>query len=235
MAEPTPAARTAGRYNETAVAGIFHGLTVLAAALGIVLQIMATGESPAQAVAPAHAWWNFFGSVGVQLSLLVFVMGLTLLMEPARRGGPTWRALRVITLAGSLLLLLLQFTPFRGIPDFAALTSTAVFADRLLHYAVPILVVTSWLLFGPRPRITPLRVLWSLAYPAAWLLGALVRGAATGWYPYPLLDVGSAGIGPVLVNCLLVLLLWLGTAFVFLALDLVMGREPDGYLPGYGD
>lgn len=235
MAEPTLAGPAAGRYNEETAARLFHGATALMAVLGLVLQIMATGESPAQAVAPAHTWWNFLGSASLHLNALVFIVSLSLLMEPARVGGRVWRAVRVITLAGTLLLLLLQFTPFRGVPAFAALSPTAVFADRLLHYAVPIMVIVGWLIFGPRPRITPLRVLWSLVYPAAWLLGVLIRGAATAWYPYPLLDVGLAGIGPVLVNSVLVLLLWLGAGFVFLALDLSMGREPDGYLPGFGD
>jgi hypothetical protein len=235
MAEPPFAGPAAGRYNEETAAQLFHGATALMAVLGLVLQIMATGESPAHAVAPAHIWWNFLGSASLHINALVFIVSLSLLMEPARGGGPVWRAVRVITLAGTLLLLLLQFTPFRGIPDFAALSPTAVFADRLLHYAVPIMVIVGWLIFGPRPRITPLRVLWSLVYPAAWLLGVFIRGAATGWYPYPLLDVGLAGIGPVLVNCVMVLLLWLGAGFVFLTLDLAMGREPDGYLPGFGD
>ena len=71
-------------------------------------------------------------------------------------------------------------------------------ADKLLHMVVPALAVVGWALFGPRPRVDRER---------ADLVGRLAaglprlrarRGAASGWYPYPFLDVDEKGWGHVL-------------------------------------
>ncbi|NKX53874.1 Pr6Pr family membrane protein [Arthrobacter mobilis] len=224
----------AGRYNEVFVAQLFHGVTALAAVLGLVLQIMAMLESPAYGGNPAHAWWNLTSYFSVQAGVLVFIISLTLFMESAKAGGTAWRAVRVMTLVSAALVLLLQFTPYRGLAEFTGLNASSVWGDRMLHYVAPILVVACWLIFGPRPRIAARTVLWSLVFPVFWLLWTLIRGAATGWYPYAPVDAGTAGTVPVLAAGVFLLLGWLGTAFLYLLLDRRMGREPDGFLPGFG-
>jgi hypothetical protein len=40
-----------------------------------------------------------------------------------------------------------------------------------------------------------------LAYPLAWLVYTLVRGASTDWYPYPFVNVDQLGYDGVLVRC----------------------------------
>ncbi|WP_232629735.1 Pr6Pr family membrane protein [Methylobacterium sp. Leaf118] len=71
-------------------------------------------------------------------------------------------------------------------------------ADLLLHQALPILVPLFWLAFVPRGRLRwrdpPL---WA-CYPLAYLALTLLRGAFGARYPYPFLDVGRLGWGPVL-------------------------------------
>ncbi|WP_139003597.1 Pr6Pr family membrane protein [Arthrobacter crystallopoietes] len=234
MGEVAVTRSASGRYDEVFVARMYHGVVALAAVLGLVLQVIAMLESPAYALEPAHQWWNYLGYFSVQASVLVFIVSLSLLMDSAREAGPVWRAVRAVSLIAVLLVFLFQFTAFRGLPDFTALSSTAVMADRMLNYAVPVLAVTGWLIFGPRPRIGLQTIVWSLLYPAAWLIGSLVRGAAAGWYPYPPLDAGANPLPAVVVNGLLLLLIWLGAGFLFMLLDARMGREPDGYVPGFG-
>jgi hypothetical protein len=58
----------------------------------------------------------------------------------------------------------------------------------------------------------------ALVYPVAWLSYTLVVGAASGWYPYPFVDVPEQGAAAVAVACVgvtaLILavsaLVWLG-------------------------
>lgn len=71
--------------------------------------------------------------------------------------------------------------------------------DKLLHVVVPIMAVLGWLAFGPRPRISLRVVLLAVIWPVAWLAYTLLLGAATGWYPYPFVDVDARGPGPVAV------------------------------------
>ncbi|MGM0930850.1 MAG: Pr6Pr family membrane protein [Actinomycetota bacterium] len=221
-----------GRYDEVHIAAAFHGLTALLAMVGVALGITAVPAAPGYAAAAAHSWWNFASAAGVQAALLVFVVSLTLLMDSTLAGGRLWRAARMATLAAMLLVFLAQFTPFRGLPDAAEMSAAGVMADRLLLYALPVVVVTGWLIFGPRPRISTGPVTLSLVFPGFWLLWTGIRGALTGWLPYAVGPVPAAG--QLLMMGIGLILLWLGASMVFLLLDSAMGREPDGYLPGYG-
>jgi len=223
-----PAAGTrpaTGRYNEIFVARLFHALTALAALAGLVLQAAAMLASPAYAVSPGHAWWSFLSYFSVQAGVLVLAVSVSLAADSARTGGRFWRPARLASLVAAVLVFWLQFTPYRGLAEFTGLNAATVWGDRVLHYALPVLVVACWLLFGPRPRIRASTALWSLAFPVFWLLWTYIRGAATGWYPYPPMNAAGG---------VFILLAWLGTAFLYLLLDRRMGREPDGYLPGFG-
>jgi hypothetical protein len=56
------------------------------------------------------------------------------------------------------------------------------------HVWIPIFIVLEWLIAPGRPalRWTALRVV--VIYPLAWLAFTMVRGAFTGWFPYPFLE-----------------------------------------------
>jgi hypothetical protein len=230
----TGAAPAAGRYNEIFVARLFHALTALVAAAGLVLEAAAMLSSPAYSVAPGHAWWSFLSYFSVQAGVLSLAVSVSLAMDSVRSGGTFWRAARLAVLVSAVLVFLLQFTPYHGLAEFTGLNAATVWGDRILHYALPILLVSGWLIFGPRPRILPSTALWSLVFPVFWLLWTLIRGAATGWYPYPPVDAAAGGLGPALAAGVFILLAWLGNAFLYQLLDRRMGREPDGYLPGFG-
>ena len=66
--------------------------------------------------------------------------------------------------------------------------------DKLLHVAVPLLAVIGWVAFGPRDRVRRSDLLPSLAFPVLWLAYTLVRGAVTGFYPYPFVDAAGLGL-----------------------------------------
>ncbi len=62
-------------------------------------------------------------------------------------------------------------------------------ADILLHDVVPLLFVAGWLFAFSKARLPWKIVLPWLVYPLAYLGFALIRGALTGRYPYPFIDV----------------------------------------------
>ncbi|GAA4998893.1 hypothetical protein FNZ56_11945 [Pseudoluteimonas lycopersici] len=73
-------------------------------------------------------------------------------------------------------------------------------ANILLHYAVPTAALLWWIAFPPRNRIAA-SAPWSwLAWPAIYAAYALARGAASGFYPYPFIDVPALGLPRVLLN-----------------------------------
>lgn len=77
---------------------------------------------------------------------------------------------------------------------------TAVPWDNIvLHYIMPVAVVLDWALDSPGVRLTFRRALVWVVFPMAYLAYSLVRGAITGWYPYPFLDPREHGYTGVLV------------------------------------
>lgn len=79
-------------------------------------------------------------------------------------------------------------------------------ADNLLHVAVPLLFLLYWFLFTPTRTLQWKQLFPWLIFPAIYLLYSLVRGAGTGWYPYPFLNAGELGYKKVAVNSLAVLI-----------------------------
>lgn len=91
----------------------------------------------------------------------------------------------------------------------------ALYLEYVLHYVTPPLFVLDWLLFVPRGETGWKVGLASLGFPAAYLVWTLARGAATGWYPYPFVDVPELGYPRVLLNIA-------GLVLGFLALELLL-------------
>lgn len=82
--------------------------------------------------------------------------------------------------------------------DLEGITLTAVPWDNtVLHYLVPVGVLVDYLVNRPTATLRFTRSLAWLLFPLAYLAFALVRGAATGWYPYPFLDPRTHGAGAV--------------------------------------
>lgn len=78
----------------------------------------------------------------------------------------------------------------------------AWWADQGLHTLVPVLVALWWLVFvpfwSPKWRVLLSWQVWPLAY----VVYALLRGALTGFWPYPFLDLGLNGAWGVAANIL---------------------------------
>lgn len=201
-------------------------LTIVAAATGVmidlVLVVLGIPIATAEVVAPVGIrLWRFVSFFTIQSNLLVVLTALPLIMHPSY-DGPRWRVLRLdavvmITVTGVVHALLLR-------PLGIALSGWALVADTLLHVVVPLLTVVGWLVLGPRPRIEPRTVAWSLIWPVAWLSYTLLVGALTGWYPYPFLDLQSEGIGQVAITCGAIAVLFTGLAWICFRLDRALAR-----------
>jgi hypothetical protein len=102
---------------------------------------------------------------------------------------------------------------------------------ELMHVWVPIFIVLDWLLSPGRPRLrwTALRIV--VVYPLVWLAFTLVRGAITGWYPYPFLEP-STGWLSVLTYVLGIAAFIVGLASLAIAYG--QSRARAGYRSGLG-
>jgi hypothetical protein len=71
--------------------------------------------------------------------------------------------------------------------------------NLLLHTVTPILAAVTWLVIERERVRWWLAAVW-LAYPLAYLVFALIRGAFVHEYPYPFIDVNEQHAGGVAVN-----------------------------------
>lgn len=84
--------------------------------------------------------------------------------------------------------------------------------DELLHTVNPVYYLLFWIFLVPKEGLQWKSVFPWLLYPFAYLVYVLLRGAASGFYPYPFINVTDLGYAKIAVNCV-------GLLFVFLLLS----------------
>ncbi len=91
--------------------------------------------------------------------------------------------------------------------------------DTILHDVVPVLYVAFWIFFVPRSGLRWKNPLSWAIYPIVYFAWVLLRGAVTGRYPYPFIDVAQLGYPRALLNAvaLLLLVLMAGLAVIAVA------------------
>jgi hypothetical protein len=97
-------------------------------------------------------------------------------------------------------------------------------ADVILHDVIPVGYVLYWLLFAPKNGLRWKDAVAGLIYPGVYLLYVLARGAVSGLYPYPFVDVNVLGYAGVLARAAVLLLVFLGMGL----LVVVVGRWTRG-------
>ena len=95
----------------------------------------------------------------------------------------------------------------------------------LLHYLMPPLYVLDWLAFTPKQDLRYRQIPYWQIFPIAYAIVIMLRGALTGYYPYPFLDAGKYGYGPIAINIAV-----LSAFFILLSAGLVtIGRLQAGF------
>jgi len=167
---------------------------------------------------------NFFSYFTIQSNLI----GAAVLLYLAVRGGAPrsgrvdwWRGAACVYLTVTFFVVIFL------------LSKTDVglqlpWVDVVLHKVVPIVVVADYLIDPPTTRLSISDGLLWLVYPLAWLVYTMVRGPIAEWYPYPFLDPGDGGYGPVAVTVVAILVAGavLSAVYVWLGNLRGAGRSP---------
>lgn len=127
------------------------------------------------------------------------MVAVTCLLLAVRLNRPSV-LFQVIRLTGLVSLILTAVVYHLLLAAIAQLTPAQSVVTQLLHTVVPILAVVGWLVFGPRGATSFRVVAWIGFYPLIWGLYTFARGALTGWYPYPFIDVPTIGYPAALIN-----------------------------------
>jgi len=157
---------------------------------------------------------RFFSYFTIQSNLLVAAS--MFLLVTGRTHTQVYRVIRLASLIGIAVTGVVAAV---ALPPSAGYSALNLVCDRLLHVVVPLLTVVGWVAFGPRGYVTRGDVLPALAWPVVWLVATLGLAPLTHWYPYPFLNVDKLGLGPVLVACVVVAVLFFALAGLVLWAD----------------
>ena len=72
--------------------------------------------------------------------------------------------------------------------------------DELLHLLTPVLFILYWMIYTPKAGLQWKNVFPWLLYPFVYFGFILIRGALSGYYPYPFINVKTLGYYKVLLN-----------------------------------
>jgi hypothetical protein len=74
------------------------------------------------------------------------------------------------------------------------------YVNILLHYVMPALYLLDWAIFVPKRGLTFRQIPFWLIFPLLYAGATLLRGACSGYYPYPFMDAGKYGYGQIGIN-----------------------------------
>lgn len=188
-------------------------------------------------IVASNAWF----ALGLQLAILIGNYA-------ARGDGAlaaTWRFLAFFTILTNLVVAVVMTRKAiggRAAPSHALVSATTLYivivglvytfvlaalwkpegwqliADVALHYVSPLLTVVYWLALEKKGALALRDALAWLAFPAGYLVYALIRARFDGFYPYPFVNLPEIGWGQLVVNAsgLLVAFAALGVLLVYL-------------------
>jgi hypothetical protein len=102
-----------------------------------------------------------------------------------------------------------------------------IVSNHIVHDIVPPLFVLYWLIYGSKDGLSVVHPFKWLLLPLIYMTYALVRGAASSWYPYWFADVTKLGYPTALRNSGFVLIAFLVFGFIFAAIAKLLSRTAD--------
>lgn len=169
--------------------------------LGVLLQfwLMVHGRPPTEA---AHAIVKFLSFFTVLSNIAVGTVLTALALAPGRPLG-RWAERAGTRVAVGVYIAITAGIYHALLAGLWRPTGAQLVADVLLHTVTPVLFLADFLVFPPGEAARWGSAWKALVFPLAYGAWSLVHGAATGFYPYPFLDVSKRGYGAVLVTMLL--------------------------------
>lgn len=203
------------------IARLWHGLLAAFAVIGLVIELYVTlARDPA---AWPHRLLVCFSFFTILTNMLVATASLGIAQ---RRGGlHRWAVRPAPRTAISVYIAVVAVIYQLLLARLVHLSPIGWWGNLLVHQIVPAMWLAGWVLLGRHGGIARSAPLHWLAYPAAYAVWTLAHGAASGWYPYPFMNVVTRGGTAVAINMLLMALFFAMLGYVFRWIDAVLGRR----------
>ena len=97
--------------------------------------------------------------------------------------------------------------------------------DQLLHTIIPVLFILYWCVFVKKHTLQWNNFLPWLWYPFIYLVLILIRGAFSGFYPYPFIHAGEIGMQQTLINAAGIAILFMVMSLAFIGIGKLWSRR----------
>ncbi|MGH8107609.1 MAG: Pr6Pr family membrane protein [Arenimonas sp.] len=161
-------------------------MLTLARLILAVLTLAAVGQQLVLHVSASYSVLNFF-SYFTNLSNIF--AALVLLLSVFLNNSRSRDLARYVSTVNMAIVGLVFAVLLRNV-DLGALLPWVNF---VVHYVMPVAILLDWFVEPPVSKLTGKQAFFALLFPIAYLAYVLVRGAQTGWYPYPFLNPASVG------------------------------------------
>lgn len=172
---------------------IINATVLLAIAILIIVAIRPWGAWDAGRL-PDQYGWNLFSYFTVQSNLIAAVIFIIAAIAIVRQKplGDWFRYVR----SGAVLYMLITGLVYAFLLQNNPDANPALGFDWrnfMLHQFGPLFIIAWWLLWPSAKSVSAREAWWWLVFPVTWIIYALIRASATGWYPYPFLNPDKVG------------------------------------------
>lgn len=175
-------------------------------------QSFANGKTVAGAVV-------FYFSFFTILTNLLVALGTTFpVLGPRSRAGSFFNQPAVQT-AITIYIAVVGVVYSLVLRQLWAPTGLQKLADVVLHDLIPLLYIAFWIFYVRKNGLRWLHAIWWLGYPLVYLIYTLIRGSATGTYPYPFLDASAIGYHRMMANAAGLIVVFLGVGLAIVAIS----------------
>lgn len=160
---------------------------------------------------------RYFSFFTILTNLLVALCFTFLLLNPKSKLGIFFS--RITSLTAITVYILVVGMVYNLILRFLwAPKGLQLIVDELLHTVIPLLCVIFWWIYVRSKALKWKDAYPWLIYPLVYIFIILIRGAASGYYPYPFIDVNTIGYTKVFVNSGILAVCFLGISLLFIAI-----------------
>jgi hypothetical protein len=164
-------------------------------------------------------FFSFFTNLSNLFAVVVFAVGgvRTLRRRPGSRAWDTVRLISVVNMVFVGLVFNVLLTDVAG--------GVLPWVNVVVHMVMPVAVLVDWLVLPAGRRLPWSAAAIGLVVPVLYSVYSIVRGAITGFYPYPFYDPEAlGGYGPVAVYMVVLLLALAVLSLALVGLARLAGR-----------
>ena len=97
--------------------------------------------------------------------------------------------------------------------------------NELLHSVIPVMFLLFWLISAPKNNLQ-WKNMWAwLIYPLVYTVCIFIRGALSGFYPYPFINITTIGVQSAIINAVGLAFVFAGMSLLFIVIGRLTGKK----------